>query len=217
MRAGSVIRSVLAAGTLALALLYAQTAAARDVYSGSDLLINCRAAGVCNIYFAALLDSYSTLVRWAGVPPAFCLTGPADGLALWPTIRPDLEAQPDRLHFSAGSLVLLALEQKYACAQGSTTAVADPSSFRSGVEVLVLCQDLGICGAFLIGVLDSHTTLVDWDVLATPLVCIPEEQTNPQIVVSVLTYLSEHLEDLDYSAGSLFLLALLASYPCAPG
>jgi hypothetical protein len=214
MCAGSLIRSILAAGGLLLALLHPQSTAARDVYSGSDLLINCGTAGVCNTYFAALLDSYSTLARWAGVAPAFCLTGSADASTLWPALRTGIALRPDRAERTAGSLVLLELQRKYPCADENATAIADQSSFLSGFEMLLLCQDLGICGAFLIGVLDSHTSLVDWDMLASPLVCIPEESTNPQIIASVLTYLSDHLDDLEYSAGNLFLLALLANYPC---
>lgn len=186
-------------------------AQARQVYSGMDLLENCQQASVCDAFFIGLLDSYMTIGGWTGLPGAFCIP---NGHLIWPYVRDELLAAPGELTLSAGSLVLRAMKGLYPC-EARQPAVVQPA-FLNGLSLTGMCQDTGLCEAFLIGVLDAHRTLLDWGDLAAPYVCVPEEVENEVLMLSLLTYLEGHQEQIQYTGGSLTILSLSESYGCGP-
>jgi hypothetical protein len=80
--------------------------------------------------------------------------------------------------------------------------------------LVVTCSNPTLCQAFLLGVLDTHRTLVDWGRIQ-PLVCLPEETTNVELMVTVMSYLQSHGDEVGFSAGSLILLALSEAHGCS--
>lgn len=189
---------------------------ARQVYSGNDLLKNCENLQVCDTYFAGLLDSYISIVNWAQIPHSFCVPGPSTGHLLWPLVGSDLMSITNQRYLkgSSDSLVLLALSRRYPCEPGQP-ALAEPA-FLSGLDLINLCQDPGLCEAFIIGVLGAHQTLVDLGELGSPFLCIPEAAENQELMIYLLTYLGGHPDQLNYTGAGLTILALSEYYVCAP-
>ena len=188
-------------------------AQARETYTGTDLLENCRIASVCDTFFIGLLDAYVSIRVWAGLPGGICIP---NGHLIWPFINEDLLAAPDEQlqQSTAASLVLNALRRRYSCEAGQP-AVVQPA-FLSGLDLSGLCQDTGLCEAFLIGVLDTHRTLVEWGELAAPHVCLPTGVENDELMLSFLTYLQGRQDQIQHTGGSLMILALSESYGCGP-
>ena len=209
-------RSLLAAlffGFTALAVM--PSAEARQVYSGQDLIVNCQDTVVCDEFLLALLDSHATLEGWYQLPATVC--PPADlGMNLmWGLVRAFFDRTDNSLSdSSAGSLALIALESALPCTQDGAPVTAVLPRFRTGIDLAVTCANPILCEAFLLGVLDSHRTLIDWGRIQ-PLVCLPEKATNPDLMVTVIQYLESHRDNLDFSAGSLVLLALSEAHGCS--
>ncbi|MDA1132747.1 MAG: Rap1a/Tai family immunity protein [Proteobacteria bacterium] len=206
-------RALLLAACLLLPAVSPPPAAAGESFSGRDLGNNCKNQQICDAFFAGMLDSYSSLLGWRQAAPAFCITGPSAGHLLWPGIAADIIGRDDLAISSAASLAYLSLEARFPCQPGQP-AVAQPT-FLSGIDLGIMCQDIGLCEAFLIGVVDLHRTLVDRGD-QPPLMCAPPEVQNDELTFSLLTYLSGHQNELEFSAGSLALTALAESYGCGP-
>jgi len=213
-------RATIFAIGLSLLGLVPGPAQARETYSGINMLINCTTnAVICDTYFSGLLDAYVAIQGWADTPPIFCIVGPSNGHLIWPLVVADLgEARverPDILEFSAASLIIGSLRRLYPCEEGQP-AVAEPA-FLTGLELVGLCRDTGLCEAYLISVLEAHRTLVDWGTLTAPYVCLPDEVENNELMLSLLTYLGGRQDQLsDYSGGTLTIVALSESYDCGP-
>lgn len=198
--------------SLSMPGLSPRPAAAGDSYSGRDLGNNCKNQQVCDAFFAGMLDAYTSLLGWRLAQPAFCVTGPSEGHQIWPGIAADIIGRDDLAVSSAASLAYLSLEARFPCQPGQ--AAVEQPAFLSGIDLGFMCQDIGLCEAFLIGVVDLHRTLVDRGDLSPPMLCPPPEVENDELTFSLLTYLSGHQNDLEFSAGSLALLALAESYGC---
>ena len=210
-------RSLLAALLFGFAALTAtpSAAAGHHVYSGQDLIKNCKDTAVCDEFLVALLDSHATLTGWHQLPATVC--PPADlGMNLfWGLVRAFFDRTTNNLEeSSAGSLALIALEGALPCVQNDVPVTPVMPRFRTGTDLVVTCGNPILCEAFLLGVLDSHKTLVDWGRIQ-PLVCLPEETTNVELMVTVMSYMESHGEEIDFSAGSLVLLALSEAHGCS--
>ena len=209
-------RSLLAALLFGFAALTATpSTAARQVYSGQDLINNCKNPALCDEFLVALLDSQATLAGWYQLPATVC--PPADlGMNLfWGLVRAFFDRTTNNLEeSSAGSLALIALEGALPCVQNDVPVTPVMPRFRTGIDLVVTCSNPILCEAFLLGVLDSHKTLVDWERIQ-PLVCLPEETTNVELMVTVMSYMESHGEEMDFSAGSLVLLALSEAHGCS--
>lgn len=192
-------------------------------FSGADLVVNCENAEVCDAFLAAVFDSYAALVSWNRVAPSFC--APAAPLeALWPVLLPELRASPALGGVAGASLVLETVERLYPCSAGAS-AFAAPIT-RSATEMGLRCQNLAACRAMVMGVLDTHRTLVD-RAMVPAVYCLPEigggepdgadphaEQTD-ELTVAVLTFMASRPDQLAYSGGSVVLVALAERYPCS--
>ena len=112
-------RSLLAAILFGFAALAATpSTAARQVYSGQDLVNNCKDTAVCDEFLVALLDSQATLAGWYQLPATVC--PPADlGMNLfWGLVRAFFDRTTNNLEeSSAGSVALIALEGALPCVQ----------------------------------------------------------------------------------------------------
>ena len=209
-------RSLLAALLFGFAALTATpSTAARQVYSGQDLINNCKNPALCDEFLVALLDSQATLAGWYQLPATVC--PPADlGMNLfWGLVRAFFDRTTNNLEeSSAGSLALIALEGALPCVQNDVPVTPVMPRFRTGIDLVVTCSNPILCEAFLLGVLDSHKTLVDWERIQ-PLVCLPEETTNVELMVTVMSYMESHGEEMDFSAGSLVLTALSEAHGCS--
>ena len=183
---------------------------AREVYSGKDLLNNCTEdTEICDTFFAALLDSYVSIIAWTEKPSLFCLSGPS--AFFW--AGADMLARPDELDFSAESLILRALKNHFPCSFENQPIIENPE-FLSGVDLVSLCKDANKCEAYLVGALGAHRTLLDWGILSAPYVCIPESIENTELLMTLLTYLSGNQDQLGFSAGGLTIIALSETYKC---
>ena len=204
-----------AAVVAAFSLLIAapERASAREVFTGNDLMKNCSDAVTCRTYLSALLDADETLTGWNTLQPQFCPPAPQPSDAIWPVVRAFLEGHTDQLKFTAGSVTLIALENTYRCPAGTTTAQRSLVRYFSGAELNAVCQNFSMCQAFIIGVMDAHTSLVDWKRMR-PMICLPEAAENRDLMLAVADYVGGHPGELNYTAGSLVLLALTARYPC---
>lgn len=184
-------------------------------YSGADMIENCGVdAVVCDVYLRSLLDAHDTLLVWSKSPSRICPPRSMEPAELWQTVSARLRARPDRLGASAGSLVLDALQVSYPCTAATAVALPAVATPQSGVDLATRCTNAPACEPALIGALDAHQTLVDWQRIPKPFVCLPEDSTMAQWRLAVLRYLGAHLDQLNFSAGSLTLLAVAESYPC---
>jgi hypothetical protein len=209
-------RSLFAALIFGFAALTATpSTAARQVYSGQDLINNCKNPALCDEFLLALLDSQKTLEDWYQLPATVC--PPVDlGMNLfWGLVRAFFDRTASNLEEnSAGSLTMIALENALPCVQNDVTVTPVMPRFRTGIDLVVTCSNPTLCQAFLLGVLDTHRTLVDWGRIQ-PLVCLPEETTNVELMVTVMSYLQSHGDEVGFSAGSLILLALSEAHGCS--
>ena len=213
-------RAFLGAVTLALGLLAAQPRAdAREVFSGLDLITNCEDLVICKLFLMGVLDAHWSLSDWNRVEPTICAPQTLSIEQLWALVLAFFYDNGDRLEFesTAGSLSLIALENRHPCrpqAAAEPAMAATPiSRFYIGLELILACANPIVCETFLIGVLDGYQTLVDWGRI-DPIVCLPEDVTNRELMFATLTYLGENQEQLQFTAGSLTLLALNRNYPC---
>ncbi len=198
-----------------LALAATSSAAAREVYSGQDLILNCKDPVVCDEFLIGLIDSHATLAGWYQLPATIC--PPADlGMSLfWGLVRAYFDRREDTLVVSsAGSLALIALEGALPCVQNEAPVNPVMPRFRTGIDLVVSCANPILCEAFLLGVMDSHQTLLDWGRIPA-LVCLPAEITNAELMVTIISYLEAHDDQLEFSAGSLILLALSEAHRCS--
>lgn len=203
----------LAVGFSLAAMTTPEPAEARQVYSGQDLILNCKDPVICDVFLAALLDSQSTLVGWYQVPATVCPPVDLGMNLIWGLVRAHYDRNEGELAKSAGSLALIALESAVPCGEAVSPAEAVMPRFRTGIDLVVTCANPLVCEAFLIGVMDGHQTLVDWNRIR-PLVCLPEEIANSDLMLATLNYLEAHGDQLNYSAASLVLLALSEAYGC---
>ena len=209
-------RSLFAGLMLALAgLVTTPTSQARQVYSGQDLIANCKDPVVCDEFLIGLMDSHATLAGWYQLPATIC--PPADlGMGLyWGLVRAFFDRREDTLMASsAGSLALIALEGALPCVQDEMPVAPVLPRFRTGIDLVVSCANPILCEAFLLGVMDNHQTLLDWGRIPA-LVCLPADITNAELMVTIANYLEAHDDQLQFSAGSLILLALSEAHGCS--
>lgn len=183
-------------------------------YTGTDLLQNCATdTAVCDIYLLSLVDAHDAVLAWSQSPSRICPPRSMEPAELWAALRTRLLTRPERLGASAGSLVLDALQVTYPCA-GRTTAAMPTIAPQSGVELAERCTNAATCEPALVGALDAHQTLVDWQRIPKPYLCLANDSTIAQWRVALLRYLQAHLDQLGFSAGSLTLLAMAESHPC---
>ncbi len=205
-----------AAALMAAAVTFAprDSAALPRGYSGADLLRNCANATLCELYLRSLVDAYDTLLIWTSVRSRVCVAQPQDPVVVWRTIATTLNARPDRLPASAGSLTIDAIQVAYRC---GTVAAPTTSLFapRDGVDLATQCTNFALCEPILFAVLDAHQTLVDWQVIPGKFVCLPEASTLAEWRLNLLKYLGEHLDQLPiHTSASLVLTAMAQKYPC---
>ena len=186
---------------------------ARQVYTGNDLIKNCSDAVICRTYLSGLLDADETLAGWGTLQPQFCPPAPQLSDAIWPVVRAFFEGHTDQLKFTAGSVTLIALGNAYRCPPGTATAQRSLVRYFSAAELNAVCLNVSMCEAFVIGVMDAHTSLVDWKRMR-PMICLPETAENRDLMLAVADYVGGHPNELGYTAGSVVLLALTARYPC---
>ncbi len=191
----------------------AVSASARQVYTGENLVKNCKDEVTCRTYLSGLLDADETLTGWYQLTPQFCLPAPQTPDTLWPVVKAFLEKNPEQLKFTAGSVTLIALENAYRCPAGARTAASPLTRYFSGSELTAVCLTFELCQAFVIGVMDAHQSLTDWKRIR-PLVCLPPDVENPALLLATSAYIGAHPNELNYTAGSLILLGLAAKYPC---
>ena len=204
-----------AAAILALVIATPPANALPRGYTGADLIQNCSLdAAVCDVYLRALLDGHDTLLVWTQSASRICPPRSLDAGELWQLVSARLMARPERLGASAGSLVLDALQVAYRCQIAPVAAVPVLTAPQSGVDLASRCTNSATCEPALIGVLDAHQTLVDWDRIPRRYACLPDASTLAEWRLVVLKYLGGHLDQLNYSAGSLTLLAMTEAYPC---
>ncbi len=194
-------------------LTAAPPAEARQVFSGQDLILNCKDPVICDVFLEAVLDSQASLVGWYQVPPTVCPPIDLGMNLIWGLVRAHYDRNEDQLANSAGSLALIALERALPCGEGVSPAQAVMPRFLTGIDLVVICANPIVCEAFIIGVLDGHKTLVDWERIR-PLVCMADTVTNADLMVKTSNYLQAHGDQLQYSAASLVLLALSEVYGC---
>ena len=200
----------------------APSAHAYASYSGADLIINCESLDVCDAFLAGVFDAYAALVSWNTVAPSFC-TPTATAETLWPVLRPELAASPAVAGVAGASIVIETLKRLYPCAAG--VAAFSPPVTHSATEMALRCQYLPVCRAMVMGVLDTHRTLVD-RATVPPVYCLPAvvgaemagpeqhaEQTD-EFTLTVLTFIASRPEQLAYTGGSVVLVALAERYPC---
>ena len=139
-------------------------------YSGNDLLQNCATEViVCETYLRSLLDAHDTLLVWSQNPSRICPPRSMEPTELWRTLRAQLAARPERLGASAGSLVLDALQVAYPCPVGAAAALPAVTT-QTGVDLANRCTTAAGCEPALLGALDAHQTLVDWQRIPKPYV-----------------------------------------------
>ena len=208
---------LLAAALLVAAATFAprDSAALPRGYSGTDLLQNCANATLCELYLRALVDAYDTLLIWTKVPSRVCVAQPQDPAVVWRTVANALNARPDRLPASAGSLAIDAMQVAYRCGTGPAPTTSPLFAPRDGVDLATQCTNFALCEPILFAVLDAHQTLVDWQRIPTKFVCLPEASTLAEWRLNVLKYLGEHLDQLPvHTSASLVLTAMAQKYPC---
>lgn len=199
---------------LAIWMMASPAQALPQGYSGADLLQNCSAdASVCDFYLQGLLDAHDTLMVWAQGTSRICSPRSMEPRELWQVVAPRLQARPDRLAASAGSLVLDALRVAYHCAGTAAPAPALAKPY-SGVDLANLCATPVSCEALIVGALDAHQTLVDWGRIPKAYTCLPAASNIDEWRLTVLRYLGAHLDSANFSAGSLILLGSAEAYRC---
>ncbi len=210
------MRALVAIAALWLAAgLAAQPASARQVYQGGDLIRNCATQEVCDAFFSGLLDARGTLMTWTDGRHLVCPARPLSTAEIWPIVSTYLQQHPDQLPFYASSSALNALQASYRCPADSGGTVQILDRVRDATDLVALCQNLVLCQAFTIGVLDSHQALADWKIVS-PLMCLPDTAELREAMLVILTFIGEHPQQLRYSAGSVALTALSTRYPCVP-
>jgi len=183
-------------------------------YSGADLLQNCSDATLCELYLRALVDAYDTLMVWGNARSRICTPRPQEPAVLWQAVSATLSARPERLSASAGSLIIDALQVNFRCA-AAAAPTATLFAPRDGVDLATQCTNSTNCEPVLYAVLDAHQTLVDWQTIRRPFVCLPENSTLAEWRLAVLRYLGEHLDQLAvHTSASLVLTAMAQRYPC---
>jgi hypothetical protein len=203
-----------AAALLALVVATPPANALPRGYTGSDLIQNCSLdAVVCDVYLRTLLDGHDTLLVWTQSASRICPPRSFEPSELWQMVSARMLARPERLGASAGSLVLDALQVAYRCPSGPVAAVPVLAP-QNGVDLAGRCTNRAPCEPALIGALDAHQTLVDWERIPRPYTCLPEASTLADWRLVLLKYLGAHLDQLNYSAASLTLLAMTEAYPC---
>ena len=184
-------------------------------YSGADMIQNCSLdAVVCEVYMRSLLDAHDTVLVWSQSPSRICPPRSMEPAELWRTVSARMLARPERLGASAGSLVLDALQVSYPCSGATATAIPAVATPQSGVDLATRCTNAPACEPALLGTFDAHQTLVDWQRIPKPFLCLPDDSTLAQWRLVVLRYLGAHLDQLNFSASSLTLLAAAEAYPC---
>jgi hypothetical protein len=96
----------------------------------------------------------------------------------------------------------------------SASANAFADGYFRATDLIDLCRvDSKACGAYLMGVSDTHSVHVTWgDTKA--LHCMPGEVTSKQLVLVVGKYLAEHPELHHLGAAGLALTAMSEAWPC---
>ena len=195
------------------ALSAAPAAEAREVYSGTDLIINCKDPVICDVFLLALLDTQLSLSGWYRLEATYCPPVNLGMILTWGVVRAYFDRNEDLLGDSAGSLAISALEEAMPCSGTVKPEAALMPRFFTGIDLIVACANPLVCEAFLIGVMDAHQTHSDWGRIQ-PLVCLGEEIENTELMAATLAYLETHEDQLGFTAGSLVLLALAETYAC---
>ena len=98
-------------------------------YNGNDLLSQCREhskflsdrehnaykAAACLAYMVSASDAHGAYVAWERMPPYFCKPDGVTQGQLTDIVIKYLEANPEKLHLSAGGLVANALYAVFPC------------------------------------------------------------------------------------------------------
>jgi hypothetical protein len=89
--------------------------------TGNKLLDYCRApensaiGGSCTGYVVSAVDTHEAWVDWNEIEPYFCTPAGVTGRQLAQVVVKYLNENPEKLHLSAGSLVLNALGTAFPC------------------------------------------------------------------------------------------------------
>ncbi len=202
---------VAAVATIAVA---PREAEARQVYQGGDLVKNCAAADICDAFLSGVFDARGALITWTGAKHPICPPRPLTTAEIWPTVATYLQRHPDQLPFYASSITLNAVQESYRCPANATVPAQVLDRVRDATELVSLCQNPALCQAFTIGVIDSHQAFADSKIIR-PMVCMPDQAEIRDAMLTVITYVGQHPEALNFSAGSVALTALSLRYPCA--
>lgn len=86
----------------------------------------------------------------------------------------------------------------------------------SGMDLLKNCFDTVVCDAFFAGLLDSYVTITGWANVPAQF-CIKGPSEGHELWPFVGTILLAKPDELNFSADSLSLRALVTKYPCESG